>query len=510
MARRMLRSRLPVIFIVWAMTIAAQAWVSTSPAAAADEPPARETPVSEPSRREIVERSGPAVVLIEVTTASGTQQGSGFLIKPTGSVMTNLHVVDGARAIKVSLPDGRRFEEVTARTFDVSRDVVVLHLEMARDEKPLPSMELGVASSLRPGDSILVISNPLRLESTVTDGIVSAWRPPRTDEADAERSSAQTTRPLPDCRILQISAPISPGSSGGPVFDRGGRVIGIATAGVLYGAAGLNFAVPVDELKLDLDTKEVMDLVTFGRRVDEARLDLARPHYERAEMLSNRPDGRPEAARELDRALGIFPRYGKALQLSGEILEAEGKLAKARERFEAAVEASPEDPEAWYRLGHLYGLLAATERDDDLLDRAEAALRKTLALDPREARAELDLAVIRLRQGRPEEAERLLRGLVQNDRNLVEAQRLLGEIYLSDGRNEEAQKAFEQVLWIDADNALAHFGLARLMMQSPEKRGAAYQHWKEFLRLSSGDDAYAKQREFAEAVLERYFPDKDR
>jgi len=185
-------------------------------------------------------------------------------------------------------------------------------------------------------------------------------------------------------------------------------------------------------------------------------------------------------------------------------------MVKARERFEAAVEANEDDPEAWYKLGHLYGSLAEKQKDEDLLGRAGAALKKALALDPAEAHAELDLAAVKLRQGKTEEAEPLLHHVVQVDRNLVEAQRLLGEIYLSDGRNEEAQKAFEQVLWIDANNALAHFGLARVLTISPDNRGAAYQHWKDFLRLSAGDDSYAKERAFAEAVLERYFSDQNR
>jgi|RhiMethySRZTD1v2_1073278.scaffolds.fasta_scaffold3428807_1 hypothetical protein len=93
---------------------------------------------SDPSPREIVERNGAAVVLVEVKTASGTQQGSGFLIEPAGSVMTNLHVVDGARAIKVTLPDGRRFEDVTGTTSSMFTTPFKPFTPSALRQDPLP------------------------------------------------------------------------------------------------------------------------------------------------------------------------------------------------------------------------------------------------------------------------------------------------------------------------------------------------------------------------------------
>jgi hypothetical protein len=166
---------------------------------------------------DIYKEASPAVVAIEGEHKSG----SGFLITADGVVVTNYHVVAGEKNVSVRLASGLELavDEVIAE--DPQLDIVLLRVK----GKGFPKLTLGDSDRVQPGDSIMVISNPLGLAGSVTDGLVSGVR-----EFDG-------------AKMLQISAPISPGSSGGPVFDHAGRVIGVARA-TLLGGQNLNLAVP--------------------------------------------------------------------------------------------------------------------------------------------------------------------------------------------------------------------------------------------------------------------------
>jgi hypothetical protein len=166
---------------------------------------------------EIVRRTLPSVVRVASKTGSGT----GFVVGADGRVATSLHVVQDHGAIQITLADGRVFTDVRVVSYDQPRDLVVLKIP-ARGLRPL---RLG-RRRLGPGEPVVAIGNPLGLDNTVSDGVVSALR---------ERSAGD---------LIQISAPISPGSSGGPVLDDRGRVIGIATLVSTVGQ-NLNFATPV-------------------------------------------------------------------------------------------------------------------------------------------------------------------------------------------------------------------------------------------------------------------------
>jgi tetratricopeptide (TPR) repeat protein len=168
---------------------------------------------------DIYKESSPAVLSVEGEHKSG----SGFLISADGVVVTNYHVVAGEKNISVRLASGLELaiDEVIAE--DSQLDIVLLRVKA----KGFPKLTLGDSDRVLPGDPITVISNPLGLTGSVSDGLVSGVR-----EFDG-------------AKMLQISAPISPGSSGGPVLDRAGRVIGVARATIL-GGQNLNLAVPAN------------------------------------------------------------------------------------------------------------------------------------------------------------------------------------------------------------------------------------------------------------------------
>ncbi len=153
--------------------------------------------------------------------------GTGFIIDPSGYVVTNEHVVRDADEVSVKLADDREFPaDVVGR--DSKLDIALLRIRDARD---LPSVHLGSSDALRVGESVLAVGNPFGLGHTVTLGIVSA--------------KARSIGAGPYDDFIQTDAAINPGNSGGPLFNWRGEVIGINTA-IRPGANTIGFAIPID------------------------------------------------------------------------------------------------------------------------------------------------------------------------------------------------------------------------------------------------------------------------
>ncbi len=165
--------------------------------------------------------------------APATGAGSGFILDPDGTIVTNNHVVAGAEEIEVKLKDGQAFEaELIGR--DEKTDLAVLKIE---SEDPLPNVAFGDSDKVRVGDWVMAVGNPFGLGGTVTAGIVSA----------RGRDLAGGT--LID--FLQIDAAINRGNSGGPAFNSKGEVVGINTAifSPNGGNVGIGFAIPANMAK---------------------------------------------------------------------------------------------------------------------------------------------------------------------------------------------------------------------------------------------------------------------
>ena len=177
------------------------------------------------SAREIAALASPVVVTIEMTMSSTEQsQGSGFYVRPQ-IVATNYHVIEGASTGVVRHPsngDTALVDEVLI--YDKEWDVALLSVD--RSSGSYSILPLGRLDEVAVGDPAFVMGSPRGLEATFSQGIVSSLR-------DA-----------PPYHVIQLTTPISPGSSGGPVMNEFGQVIGLVTATVTEGQ-NLNFAVPV-------------------------------------------------------------------------------------------------------------------------------------------------------------------------------------------------------------------------------------------------------------------------
>jgi len=223
-----------------------------------DEQIAFERPLDQRTLAPLVKRAAPAVVNIAVLQASPADQnpllrdpyfrrylgipdaaleptlaaGSGVIVDGSkGIVLTNNHVVQGAREIEVALPDRRRFRAQLIGT-DEATDIAVLRIPAS----DLPFLELGNSDRLQVGDYVVAIGNPFQLGQTVTAGIVSALG--RGLSRDGYES------------YIQTDAPINPGNSGGPLIALDGSIMGINSAIFGPGAnVGIGFAVPANTTK---------------------------------------------------------------------------------------------------------------------------------------------------------------------------------------------------------------------------------------------------------------------
>ncbi len=209
-----------------------EALTSTPPAEEASNPgpAAKKTKATSPavpvqprvlSTEELFQMASPAVILIEIYDEEGHKRGlgSGFAVSSDGSVVTNYHVIRGASRATAKFGDGTFATVAGVVAYDPGHDVAVIKIQGASP----PTLKMGNSDSLRVGDHVVAIGSPLGLQNTVSEGIVSALR----------------------AGLVQMSAPISPGSSGGPVLNTAGEVVAVSVATVAAGQ-NLNFAVPVN------------------------------------------------------------------------------------------------------------------------------------------------------------------------------------------------------------------------------------------------------------------------
>lgn len=291
-------------------------------------------------------KGAPSVMIIHKEGRDGnTAIGTGFLISEDGYLVTNFHVIEGAEKLNAKSFTAGVYPVVRILAVDKIRDIAILKIEA----KNLPQLQLGESDGVNAGMRVAVIGNPQGLESTITEGIVSAIR-----KVDVFES------------VIQISAAISPGSSGSPVLDKECRVIGMATFKLIKGES-LNFAVP---------SKAISNLLA------EARNGASKPMKDfddKGALLSEstiKGSKAQDEALEKDSRFAIFKQHEKKRDYFPLVTQAK-----------VLVKEYPESALAYRMLSDAYYYT-------ELLSDGVAAAEKAIDLDPQNARGWNNLALV--------------------------------------------------------------------------------------------------------------------
>ncbi|MGG6237557.1 HhoA/HhoB/HtrA family serine endopeptidase [Nodosilinea sp. AN01ver1] len=251
--------------------------------------------------------------------------GSGFILSNDGRIITNAHVVEGAKTVRVTLRDGRDFEGQVVGTDSVT-DVAVIKIDAA----DLPSVQLGSTQDLAPGQWAIAIGNPLGLDNTVTAGIISALG----------RSSNQVGIPDKRVQFIQTDAAINPGNSGGPLLNDRGEVIGMNTA-IRANAQGLGFAIPIETAKRIADqlfaTGEVQHPF-LGIQMVELSAEMVERINEEQQLNLKLDDDEPGVL--IVGVLPDSPAQAAGLEIGDVIRSIEGDPVESPPDVQARVEAS--------------------------------------------------------------------------------------------------------------------------------------------------------------------------
>lgn len=188
----------------------------------------------------VYEKINPTIVAVDAQTEEGISSGTGCIIEPNGLILTSSHVIDGAKTIEITTSKGEVYKATVSSILGKNNDLALLKIQTKSN---LPTIKLGDSSTLRVGQKVLAIGNPFGFNGTLTTGIVS--------RIDYARNKIQT------------DAAINPGSSGGPIVNADGEVIGISQS--IFNPdnnksnIGIGFAIPVNDAKIlisQYNTKE--------------------------------------------------------------------------------------------------------------------------------------------------------------------------------------------------------------------------------------------------------------
>jgi tetratricopeptide (TPR) repeat protein len=375
---------------------------------------------------ELVKRIKPSAVAIETFDARGEKlsRGSGFFIAQD-RVVTNRHVIENAHKAEIHSFTGAIYPVKGVIAIDAEGDLALLRVDApAAQVRPL-SLE---RTSPQEGESVVVIGNPLGLEGSVSNGIVSA------------------VRDIPTFgRIIQITAPISPGSSGSPVVNMLGQVIGVATLQVT-GGQSVNFAIPsarISQLQ-DGPLLSLSELVASSGRNKRARA----VQYFRDGLSFLSKDDCEKALPYFEKAIESDSNYAEAWAQTGFCREKLGRHAEAIEASRKAVSLRP-SAESYFNLGlaHYY-----------LKQYREAAenYRNSIRLDPfNAADAHYALGLVYRDWGRGDEEIQAYKQAIKLKPDYVSAYERLGSRYLRSKKYPEAIETYKQITSLKPGDANA-------------------------------------------------------
>jgi Flp pilus assembly protein TadD len=355
----------------------------------------------EASLPELVRRVKPEVVSVITYDAKGNalMTGSGFFVR-AGQIVTNMHVIEGARRVEVKTLDGkgRIYSSAGALAVDDEGDLALLNVEMPAERAHTSDLTATIPDE---GEQIFVIGNPLRLEGSVADGIVSA------------------VREVPNLgRIIQITAPISHGNSGSPVFNMKGQVVGIVTVKVVNGQ-NINLALGAARVAA-LKPGRLQTFDELAARNNRPADAEASAEWWYKNGLSSLWLGNYDGALDsFENAVNKNPRRVEAWIQVGYCKVKQGKNADAIRAYKQALRLRPNSVETYNKLGDAYYY-------DSNFDEAIAAYRQAARLRPDQPEAYYNLGMTYLELG--DHAAALAQGRVLATLDAELYKKLLGEM----------------------------------------------------------------------------------
>ncbi len=425
----------------------------------------------------LVRRIKPSVVLVVLYDANGKKigTGSGFCVAP-GQVITNYHVIKIASRVEVHSATGDVYPVSDFSTTNEQDDLAVL--KIAANSTQLPP--LPVARTLpEEGERVIVIGSPRGLEGSVSDGIVSS------------------VRTLPTGKILQITAPISPGSSGSPVVNMRGEVVGVAV-GANESGQNLNFAISADRIAaLEPSAVTYAPLPKTAKANNSASRARAEKLYKQASKL-NRKGTYVQSLVYMKQAVAEDPDFAFAWFELGGINKSLENYEDAVAAYERALQIGfPEDDDGFMsNLAHTFAGYIYMER----LKKPEKAVehyRKASKLKPDKAAAFYHLGVGLLHTKQYTDAVDALLQCTRLEPDHYDAYLRLGYAYLLSGQYAQAATAFRQEIRLNPNNASAHYGIGVSYFYLGDKKSAL----EEYEILRRLDPKQAKQ--LLEAFVDR-------
>ncbi len=405
--------------------------------------------LAQDSLPEIIKKIEPSIIVVLTYDRDGKLlgQGSGFFINENGEAITNRHVLEGAVRAEVKTMDGRIYP--IAKIIAEDQDGDILKIEVIIPKNEVHYLEISPTLP-EVGEQVVVIGSPLGLEQTVSDGIVSA------------------VRRIPIFgKIIQISAPISPGSSGSPVVNLKGEVIGVATFQMIEGQ-NLNFAIPGSRI-IEIGSGTPKNLSEWGDIQAKQTLPPAKQYYSKGVslMLTKKY---AKAISDFEHAIKEDPKFAEAYFNIGYCYDELGEHRRAVEAFKKAIQIKPDFIAAHYNLGIAFDELKQFQDSIEAYSRAAE-------LKPDFFEAFFNLGVAHGKVNRHQDAVNAFKEAIKISPDDAEAHLNLGIAYGRLKMYQEAIEALKQAIRINPDDPLAHFSIG-IVFLSLDDRNSALQEYK--------------------------------
>ena len=427
----------------------------------------------------LIKKIRPAVVTVIVYDAYHrvTGIGSGFFVDKYGHMVTNYHVIDGKYAAEVRTADGESYPIRLVVADNKAVDLVKVLVDIPREKVTWIKVSGDLPSI---AEQIMVVGSPMGLDQTVSEGIISSIREiPAVGE------------------FFQMSAPISPGSSGGPVVNLKGEVVGVTTFQFVRGQ-NLNFAIAgksVLKLAPSPDGQSI-SMWTFAKSSQQPKLaeELCRQGYSYSingddqkalelfkeaieqdpknvmawnglgscQVGLNKPDAAIEAYKQ---AIKINPEDDAMHYVLGNYYQKLGRHQEAIDSYKQVVRIKPEFESAHFRLGLIY---AQTGH----LEEGKNAFETVIRLNPDSAPAHFNVGLAYTKLGRYQDAIKANKEVLRIDPGFAPAHHNLGVLYGKLGKSNREIDEYKNAIRVDPDFAPAHFDLGHALLQKGDKAAA--------------------------------------